>query len=207
VRVPFSVKTAAHTLMIVFLMGLSSGCRTDSSPEEVREHDTSVVTDEQFNGQRRIPGIDPDTLWRMQAQYLDEKGDVLSTTRFEVVYVLGEWRSELAPMHISAGYTGFRDPGEFGDGGPDLRSALQVAPAPLVMRMSQRIVPINETEAIPMPAGAKELRARVIEVCPLQVRRMRQFHWHPRGDVIAIRQVKEEMRWREYRISGPCRRF
>ncbi len=166
-----------------------------------------MVTDDQLNGQQRIAGLDPDTLWRMEAQYLGENNVVLSTTGFEVVYVLGEWRSELAPMQISPGYVGFRDPGEFGDGAPDLLSALRLAPSPLTMRISQRIVPFNETQPIVVPAGAKVLRARLLEVCPLEVRRMRQFHWRPQGDVIALRQIKEEMRWREFRISGRCRPF
>ena len=143
----------------------------------------------------------------MEAQYLDKSGVVLTTTHFDVVYVLGEWRSELAPMQISPGYVGFRDPGEFGDGGRDLLAALRLAPASLSLRMSQRIVPLNETDPIAIPVGAAALRATVLQVCPLKVRRMRQYHWRPAGDVIAIRQVKEEMRWREFVVSGPCRNF
>ncbi len=207
VRSHFTVYPTLETLLIVFLLGLCSGCRSTSFPEEVSEHSSLVTTEEQLSAPQRIPGVDPDTLWRLEAQYLGANGEVLSTTRFEVVYVLGQWRSEPAPLQISTGYIGFRDPGEFGDGAPDLLSALQVAPSPLTMRISQRVVPFNETQPIVVPAGATALHARLLQVCSLKVRRMRQFHWRPTGDVIAIRHVKEEMRWREYLISGPCRTF
>jgi hypothetical protein len=36
---------------------------------------------------------------------------------------------------------------------------------------------------------------------------MQQINRRPKGDVIAVRTVREEMHWREYRISGPCRTF
>jgi hypothetical protein len=163
--------------------------------------------EEEFSRYMKVPGVDPDTLWKMEAQYVDEHGEVLSTTRFEVAYVQGEWRSELAPLQISTGYLPLRDEGEFGDGPPDLSSAMKAAPSWITMRMTQRIVPLNLTEPITVPAGAKGLRARLVEVCPLKVRRMRQINWRPTGDVISFRHVREEMRWREYVVNGACRKF
>ena len=167
----------------------------------------TIAIEQAVNGQLNAPGVDPDTLWKLEAQYLDAEGAVLSDTRFEVVFVQGEWRSELAPIQVSPGYRLLRDPGEFGDGAPDLSSALQIAPSWLAMRMTQRIVPLNQTQPIVVPPTAKALRARFLEVCPLKVRRMKQINRRPTGDVIALRTVKEEMRWREYQPRGQCRAF
>lgn len=155
----------------------------------------------------RFPGVQPDTLWRIDAAYLDDRGNVLSRNRAEVVLTYGDWQSELAPLQITPGYQYLRETGEFGDGPPDFYSILHLAPAPLNMRMLQRIVPVNQTTPIAVPPGATHLQARLFELCPLQIRYMRQINRRPIGDVIAVRTVREEMRWREYRISGPCRQF
>ena len=190
---------------LLLLLGFCSACTGTFALEEVKVDSKTLVIEQAMIGQLNAPGVDPDTLWRLEAQYLDAEGNVLSDTRFEVVFVQGEWRSELAPMQVSPGYHLIRDPGEFGDGAPDLSSALRIAPAWLAMRMTQRIVPLNELQPLAVPAGARALRARLLEVCPLRVRRMRQVNWISRGDVIALRHVKEEMRWREYQPKGRCR--
>ena len=192
---------------LILLLGLCWACTGASAPEEVNVDSKTIAIEQAMIGQLNAPGVDPDTLWRLEAQYLDAEGAVLSDNRFEVAFVQGEWRSELAPIQISPGYHLIRDPGEFGDGAPDLSSALKIAPSWLAMRMTQRIVPLNQTQPLAVPPGAKTLRARLLEVCPLKVRRMRQINRRPMGDVIALRTVKEEMRWREYKPGGPCRDF
>ena len=194
-------------LLLVFLLLVSfPGCTGRTQPEEVKV-DYGFETRQEIKHIASLPGIKLDTLWRIEAQYLDADGGTLSTSRVEVVLAPGEWTSELAPLNITPGWTAFRNPGQFGDGAPDLAEALRIAPAPLEMRMSQRITALDQTEWIPVPAAAKGLQARLLEVCPLEVRHMRQMNYRPTGDVIALRRVKEEMRWREFRINGPCRSF
>jgi len=199
--------TSPPLCALFLVLGLCSACTGSSAPEEMKVDSKTIAIEQAVDGQLNAPGVDPDTLWRLEAQYLDAGGAVLSDTRFEVVFVQGEWRSELAPIQISPGYHVLRAPGEFGDGAPDLSRALQIAPSWLAMRMTQRIVPLNQTQPLAAPTGARTLRARLIEVCPLVVRRMRQINRRPNGDVIALRTVKEEMRWREYQTGGPCRTF
>ena len=176
-------------------------------PREVKEKAEDVEARQERNYIARFEGVQPNTLWRLEAQYLDARGGVLLSRRVDVVLAPGEWSSELAPLDVTPGWTGFRYPGQFGDGPPDLASAMRVSPEWMEMRMSQQITPFNETEAITAPMGAKRLQARLMEVCLLEVRRMEQFNYRPTGDVIAIRRVKEQMRWKEYRVKGGCRIF
>lgn len=183
------------------------GCTGASAPKEVKVSARELVIEQAMIGQTNAQGVDANTLWSLEAQYLDAEGNVLSDKFFDVAFVPGDWHSELAPIRISPGYKLIRDPGEMGDGAPDLSSALAIAPSWLTMRMTQRIVPLNETEPLPVPGGAKSLRVRLLQVCQLDVKRMRQFNRRPRGDVIALRTVKEEMRWWEYKTAGPCRSF
>lgn len=183
------------------------GCTGRSAPTVVRKPPLDMDTQQEIARLNRTPGVQPDTLWRVQATYLDDSDQVLSQKPVDVVLTFGDWRSELAPMEISPGYQYLRENGELGDGPPDMFTLLQTAPAPLNMRMTQRIVPLNETDPLPVPAGAKKLQARLLEVCPLEIRYMRQVNHRSAGDVIPLRTVREEMLWREYRISGTCRHF
>jgi hypothetical protein len=195
-------------LLLAFALCLAcAGCTGLGRAEEVKVSAQELAAEQAMIGQLNAPGVDANTLWSMEAQYLDGAGMVLSDHAFDVAFLPGEWHSELAPIRITPGYKLIRDPGEMGDGAPDLSSALALAPSWLNMRMTQRIVPLNETQPLPVPEGAKALRARLLQVCPLDVRRMRQFNRRPRGDVIAVRTVKEEMRWWEYKTAGPCRSF
>lgn len=200
-------------LLVVLLasLALCAACTGRSSPQEVKHLEDDIDAEQQIRQETRyissVPGMKPDTLWRLQAQYLDAHGKPLSTFKFEVMLSPGEWNSELAPLDVSSGWAAFRYPGQFGDGVLDLAEAMRLAPKPLPMRLGQTIIPLETTERVPVPSGAVSLQARLLQMCPVQVRRMRQFNYRAAGDVIALRRVKEEMRWREYRISGPCREF
>ena len=180
-------------------------CTGRTRPEEVREVPREMETEFEIRNLAKFPGVEPNTLWRLEADYQGSNGEVLSKSRVEVALVFDDWRSPLAPIEITPGYTYLRETGEFGDGPPDLYSVLYLSPEPLTMRMTQRIVPLNKTDPIPIPPGAKKLQARLIEVCPLKVRFMKQINRRPVGDVIPGRRVREEMHWREYRIDGACR--
>lgn len=193
--------------VLLVLCVTASGCTGPGRAEEVKVDARTLKIEQMEMGQLNAPGVDPNTLWTLEVQYLDEGGGILSDRLVEVAFLPGQWRSELAPLHVTPGWRLIRDPGEFGDGAPDLSSALRIAPSWLTMRMTQRVVPLNETERVAVPTGAKVLRARLVQVCPMEARRMRQFNDRPRGDVIALRTVKEEMRWWEYRPEGPCREF
>jgi hypothetical protein len=184
-----------------------AGCTGPGRAEEVKVDARTLQIEQMDMGQLNAPGVDPNTLWSMEVQYLDGAGMILSDHAFDVAFIPGQWHSELAPIRISPGYKLIRDPGEMGDGAPDLASALAIAPSWLTMRMTQRIVPLNETQPLPVPEGARALRVRVLTVCPMEVRRMRQFNRRAKGYVIAIPTVKEEMRWWEYKMGGPCRSF
>ena len=202
-RAPLGIQSLPILLLISFL----TGCTGRSAPEEVRKPPLDFDTQQEVAKLRRTPGVEAETLWRIEAAYLDEQNNLLSKTHADVVLTFDDWRSELAPLQISPGYQYLRENGELGDGPPDMYSLLYLAPQPLEMRMTQRIVPVNETQPIPVPPGAKRLQARLLEVCPIQIRYMRQVNRRPMGDVIAVRTAREEMRWREYRISGTCRKF
>ena len=191
-------------LSSLFLALVFTACTGPTTPEVVKNPQFSLDEQQEIKRVSRIAGDKLNTLWRMEAQYLDESGKPLSTTKVEVVLVAGDWTSDLAPISPTPGWTAFRNPGEFGDGAPDLIGALNLSPVPLYMRPSQRITPLNQTDSIPVPPGAAGLRARVLEVCPLEIRYLQQTNRRPMGDVIAIRTKKEEMRWREFRITGPC---
>ncbi len=196
------------SLSVLLVLWLTASACTGSGRAEEVEVDARTLKIEQTEmGQLDAPGVDPNTLWTLEVQYLDEGSSILSDRLVEVAFLPGRWRSELAPIHVTPGWRLIRDPGEFGDGAPDLSSALRIAPSWLTMRMTLRVVPLDETEPIAVPAGAEVLRARLVQVCPMKARRMRQFNDRPRGDVIALRTVREERRWWEYQPEGPCREF
>jgi hypothetical protein len=207
------MKCISRLLAVVVLLVVNGGCRVGNTsvPEEVRDEDLQADLGERTTSWATaapIPGVGVNTLWRFEAQFVDENGNVLSTREVKVLNVLGEWRSDLAPMTPSKGWEWFRSPGLFAGGEKDLAAALRVAPAPLMLDVWNGIHGINETEWVRPPGGAAKQRVYLLEYCPVTVRRMRQFHWRPRGQtVVDMREVKEEMRWREYRVSGPCHRY
>lgn len=195
-----------EAFLAIALVLILLACTGRSAPQVVRH----VEDDPEIRREiREIEGcgLQPNTLWRLEARYSDRGGAVLAQRRFDVVLVPGEWQSELAPLDVAPGYVAFRYPGQLGDGAPDLAKVLRLAPKPLTMRLAQSIVPLGETAPIPVPAGATTLRVCLLEVSPVEVRYMRQINRRPAGDVIVLRTVKEEMRWREYRVRGACREF
>jgi hypothetical protein len=205
-----SLKPVRDTLLVLLVCSqILLGCGNSLSlPEQVQDKDLSSETYERFKAGPGISAVDVNTLWQFEVQYFDENNGLISTTRAEVLYVLGEWRTDLAPIQPSKDYTWFRYPGLFASGAPDMAEAIRVAPRPLTLKPWQDITPVNETTSMKRPRGTATMQARVLQVCPVTVRRMRQFHWRPRGEsVVDLRQVKEEMRWREYRVSAACRIF
>ena len=202
-----AVRRIYRLVPALFAVSILTSCTGRSTPEVLAKPPVSFDTQQEIAKLARLPGVQPDTLWRIEAEYLDEQGKSLSKNRVDVVLTFGEWQSELAPIQITPGYRYLRENGELGDGPPDMFALLQLAPAPLNMRMTQRIVPVNQTEPLPQPSGAQVLHARLLEVCPLEIRYMKQVNRRSAGDVIPLRTVREEMHWREYRISGACRKF
>lgn len=200
-------------LVIGLVLAGLSGCGSSntSAPEEVRDSDLPADSGERPSSWApapATPGVGENTLWRFEARFVDAEGHVLSSRQVRILNVRGEWRSDLAPLTPTKGWEWFRSPGLFASGEQSLGDAVRAAPAPLTLEVQVGITGIDQTEWVRPPAEAAAQRVYLLESCPVTVRRMRQFHRRPRGrSVVDVSELTEEMRWREYRVSGPCHEY
>src|SRR5512135_1608865 len=86
--------------LLLALCLVCAGCTGLGRAEEVKVDARTLQLEQMDMGQLNAPGVDPDTLWTLEVQYLAQDGTVLTDKVVEVAFLPGQWRSELAPIRI-----------------------------------------------------------------------------------------------------------